>query len=120
VMLRAAWLRNWLYHGQHLLYGVQYLSSDLRTSSAIAYGHQITASVDTSVFLPVFIFFPVFALALAGFAAFTVWGNSTAGGSGPGRGDGPPGPQAAPDPPDGSQLADLDLSAAKVPASLTR
>lgn len=120
VMLRAAWLRNWLYHGQHLLYGVQYLSSDLRTSSAIAYGHQITASVDTSVFLPVFIFFPLFALALAGFAAFTVWGNSTAGGSGPGRGDGPPGPEAAPDPPDGNRMADLDLSAGKVPAVVTR
>jgi hypothetical protein len=116
VMLKATWLRNWLYHGKHLLYGVQYLSSDLRTSAAIAYGHQITASVDTSVFFPVFIFFPVFALGLAGFAAFTVWGNSTAGGDSPGRGGGgPPRPEAAPDPPDGIGLA--DLSAAKVAVS---
>ncbi len=117
VMLRVAWLRNWLYHGQHLFYGVQNLSSDLRTSPAIAYSHQITASVDTSVFLPIFIVFPVFALALTGFAALTVWGNATTGGDsrGPGGG-GPPGPETAPDPPDGIWLA--DLSTDKVAASL--
>ena len=46
VMLQAAWLQNWLYHGQHLLYGVQNLSSDLKALPAIAYSHELTGSVD--------------------------------------------------------------------------
>ena len=69
VMLKAAWLRDWLYHGRHLLYGVQNLSSDLSTPSAIAYSHQLTGSVDAQVLNVIIIFFPVIALMLTAFVA---------------------------------------------------
>jgi len=68
-MLKAAWLRNWLYHGQHLRYGVQNLSSDLRTLPAIAYSHELTGSVDAQVFHAIIIIFPLIALVLTAFVA---------------------------------------------------
>jgi hypothetical protein len=106
VMLREAWLRNWLYHGQHLLYGVQNLSADLRTMPAIAYGHQLTGSVDASAFNFICVAFPLIALVLSAFAALILWGDATAGQGHPRPGGGgPPGPEPAPDPPDGGQLA---------------
>ena len=112
VMLRSAWLRSWLYHGHHLLYGVQNLSSDLRTSSAIAYSHQITGSVDVSAFNFIFIAFPLIALVLTAFAALVLWGDATAGRGDPRRGGGgPPGPEPAPDPPDGGRLTVTDADA---------
>jgi hypothetical protein len=99
-MLRVAWLRNWLYHGPHLLYGVQNLSSDLRTLPAIAYGHELTGSVDASAFLLVCVAFPLLGLALTVWGALSLWGNAAAGRGGPRRGGGgPPGPELAPDPP---------------------
>jgi hypothetical protein len=106
VMLKEAWLRNWLYHGQHLLYGVQNLSADLRTLPAIAYSHQLTGSVDAGVLNAIIIFFPLIALAPTACAAV-----SRTDGAAPGQGDprrgggGPPGPGPAPDPPDGGQPA---------------
>jgi hypothetical protein len=102
VMLKAAWLRNWLYHGSHLLYGVQNLSSDLGTPSAIAYSHELTGSSDASVFLLICIAFPLIAFPLIGWAALSVWGNGAANPGGPRRGDGPV-PEPAPEPPDGGQ-----------------
>jgi hypothetical protein len=108
LMLRASWLQNWLYHGRHLLYGIQSLFSNFATSPVIAYSHQLTASVDTSVFILMFMFFPVLGLGLTGFAAMCVLGNTPTGGDGPRPGGGgPPGPETAPDPPNGFQLADL-------------
>ena len=98
VMLKEAWLRNWLYHGQHLLYGVQNLSSDLRTLPAIAYSHEITGSADAGVFLFIFIAFPLIALLPTGLVALCRWDAAAAGRGGPGRGDGGPlGPEPAPD-----------------------
>jgi len=78
VMLKAAWLRDWLYHGQHLLYGVQNLSSDLKTLPAIAYSHEITGSVDAQVFHGIIVVFPLIALILTALAA-TVPGGAAAG-----------------------------------------
>jgi len=102
VMLREAWLRNWLYHGQHLLYGVQNLSADLRTVPAIAYSHQLTGSVDASAFNFICVAFPLIALVLSAFAALILWGDATAGQGHPRPGGGgPPGPEPAP----GGQLA---------------
>jgi hypothetical protein len=102
VMLREAWLRNWLYHGQHLLYGVQNLSADLRTVPAIAYGHQLTGSVDASAFNFICVAFPLIALVLSALAALILWGDATAGQGHPRPGGGgPPGPEPAP----GGQLA---------------
>jgi hypothetical protein len=102
-MLKAAWLRTWLYHGDHLLYGVQGLSSDLRTLPAIAYGHELTAAVDASAFLLMCIAFPLIALALTGFGALSVLDNVPPGQGDPPSGGGPSGPQAVPDPPDGAR-----------------
>jgi hypothetical protein len=108
VMVKAAWLRNWLYHGQHLLYGVQNLSSDLKTLPAIAYSHQITGSVDAGAFIAILIVFPVIALATTVLAAMGLVGDTPAGRDDPRRGDGgSPGPEPAPDPPADGRLADL-------------
>jgi hypothetical protein len=103
-MLKAAWLRNWLYHGPHLLYGVQNLSSALSTPSAIAYSHELTGSSDTTTFLLICIAFPLIALPLTGWAALSAWAGGVAAPGGPGRGSGP-GPEPAPEPPDGGQPA---------------
>ncbi len=93
VMLKAAWLRNWLYHGQHLWYGVQNLSSDLRTSPAIAYSHELTGSTDAGVLLAMCIAFPVIAFTVTAFAALGRTGDAAAGRGDPRRGGGgPPGP----------------------------
>ena len=106
VMVKSAWLRNWLYNGQHLLYGVQKLSSDLKTLPAIAYSHQITGSVDASAFLIILIAFPVFALGPTVLAAMPLAGDTLSDGDDPRRGGGSPGPDPAPEPPAGGALPD--------------
>ncbi|HEY6311041.1 MAG TPA: hypothetical protein VIY52_09585 [Streptosporangiaceae bacterium] len=104
VMLKAAWLRNWLYHGQHLLYGVQNLSSELKTLPAIAYSHELTGSVDAGVFNGIIIAFPLIAFGLTVCVALSRSGDAAAGRGDPRRGGGgPPGPEPAPDPPDGGR-----------------
>jgi hypothetical protein len=118
VMLNAAWLRNWLYHGHHLLYGVQNLSADLRTLPAIAYSHELTGSVDASVFLAICIAFPLIGFGLTVWGALSLWGNAPAGRGGPRRGGGPPGPEPAPDSPDGGRLAGLTDDAAGLAVGL--
>ena len=106
VMLKAAWLRDWLYHGQRLLYGVQNLSSDLRTLPAVAYSHELTGSVDADVLNAIIIFFPLIALVPTVCVAMSRTGDAAAGRGDPRRGGGgPPGPGPAPDPPDGGQPA---------------
>ena len=122
VMVRAAWLRNWLYHGHQLLYGVRNLSSDLRTLPAIAYGHQLTGSVDQGVFWIICIVFPLIAL-LGTSMVVIVAAGATAGHADPrpGGGGGPPGPGPAPDPPPGGQPGvtdeDTDLTAGLLASS---
>jgi hypothetical protein len=99
VMLKAAWLRNWLYHGPHLLYGVQNLSADLRTSSAIAYSHELTGAADAGALLLMCIAFPVIASALTAGAALGRAGDQASGQGDQGRGGGgPPDPEPTPDP----------------------
>ncbi|HEY6789531.1 MAG TPA: hypothetical protein VI365_19710 [Trebonia sp.] len=50
--------------------------------------------------------FPLLALVLTGLGALIVRGNAATGQADPPRGGGgPPGPEAAPNPPDGAQLA---------------
>ena len=104
VMLKAAWLRDWLYHGPHQLYGVQNLSSDLRTLPAIAYSHELTGSVDAGVLNAIIIFFPLIALVPTVCVAMSRTGDAAAGRGDPRRGGGgPPGPGPAPVPPTGGQ-----------------
>lgn len=112
VMLKAAWLRNWLYHGRHLLYGVQNLSSDLRTLPAIAYGHELTGSVDAGVLNAIIIFFPLIALAPTALAAVCQADDAAPAPGDPRRdGGGPPGPRPAPVPPHGGQRIVTDADA---------
>jgi hypothetical protein len=118
-MVKTAWLRNWLYHGPHLLYGVQNLSADLRTLPVIAYSHELTGSMDTGVFFAMLIIFPLITLVLTMWVALSVSSGDAAAGSGGQRpGGGPPGPEPAPDPPDGGRLADLPDDAASLEAAL--
>jgi hypothetical protein len=119
-MIRAAWLRNWLYHGQHLLYGVQNLSAGLKNAPAIAYGHQLTGSVDAGAFFAMLIIFPLITLVLVVWVAMSVLsGDAAAGRSDPRPGGGgPPGPEPTQDPPDGGRLAGLALADAGLAAAL--
>jgi hypothetical protein len=104
LMLNAAWLRNWLYHGQHLFFGIVGLRSLLRgDQAAITYSHELTASVDASAFLLICIAFPLIALVLTRLGAPSL--GDAAAGHGPGGG--PPGPERAPDLPDSGQLAGI-------------
>ena len=124
LMLKGAWLRNWLYHGQHQFFGIAGLRSLLDGNlTAIAYSHELTASVDSSIFLVMCIAFPLFALALAGMAALGALGNAAAelGGDPPRGGGGPPAPRAVPDGPGGAQLATLTRhDAGPVPGPASR
>jgi hypothetical protein len=124
LMLKGAWLRNWLYHGQHQFFGIAGLRSVLDGNpTAIAYSHELTASVDSSIFLVMCVAFPLLALALAGMAAAGALGSAAAepDGDPPRGGGGPPAPRAVPDGPGGAQLATLtrhDAGPATGPASL--
>jgi hypothetical protein len=89
-MVRASWLRNWLYHG-HVLAGVGGLRLLVRADpAALAYSHQVTAAVDAPPFLIICVVFPLIALALTGPRALIARGNAAAGQSGLARGGGGP------------------------------
>jgi len=109
VMVKAAWLRDWLYHGSHLLYGVQNLSVDLKTLPAIAYSHELTGSADQGALFVMCLFFPLIALLVTPCVAGIRCDDAAAG-----RGDqrpgggGPPGPDPAPDPPAGGRPSVTD------------
>ncbi len=110
LMLRAAWLRNWLYHGQRQFSGIAGLRSLLDGNlAAITYSHELTASVDSSIFLVMCVAFPLIALALTGLPALDALGSAEAehGGEPPRGGGGPPAPKAVPGGPGGAQLAAL-------------
>ncbi len=110
LMLKGAWLRNWLYHGQHQFFGIAGLRSLLDGNlTAISYSHELTASVDSSMLLVMCVAFPLFALALAGMATLGALGNAAAeqGSDPPRGGGGPRAPRAMPNGPGGAQLATL-------------
>ena len=107
LMLRAAWLRNWLYHGQRQYFGIAGLRSLLHGNLAgIAYSHELTASVNSSMFLVMCVAFPLIALVLTGLPALGALGSAETeqGGEPPRGGGGPPAPKAVPDGPGGAQL----------------
>jgi hypothetical protein len=109
VMLKAAWLRTWLYHGQHLLYGVQNLSADLRTLPAITYSHELTGASDTSAFYFICVAFPLIAVVPTMLAAVVRTDDAAAAPGNPRRGGGgPPDPGPAPVPPDGGRVVTDD------------
>jgi hypothetical protein len=111
LMLKAAWVRNWLYSGSHQLFGVVGLRSLVQGNwPAISYSHEITGSVDTSVFIVICIAFPLIALALTGMSALDLGEPATRLDNPPSDGGGgPPGPDPgpAPPPPGGARLPGL-------------
>jgi hypothetical protein len=105
LMVRAGWLRQWLYHGQHQLYGIAGLRSLVQGNpQAIAYSHQLTGSQDASVFLVICVAFPLLALALTGLS-FLDLGEPATRPDNPPPGGGGSGPRLVPPPPGGGQLA---------------
>jgi len=93
LMLKSAWIRGWLYHGQHL------------TASAL-YGRELYASGDVAFYAVICVVFPIIGLmaGLGGSGYANVTGPLPDGGGPPGPPG--PGPEPAPDPPDGGRQAD--------------
>ena len=89
-MLTSAWMRGWLYHGQHL------------TASAV-YGRELYASEDVAFYAAICVAFPIIGAIMGAF------GSGMARMTGPltdgDRPPGPPGPDPVPAPPDGARLA---------------
>jgi len=94
LMLKSAWARDWLYHGQHL------------TASAV-YGRELYASQNVAFYALICVLFPVIGLVmgLAGSGYANVTGPLPGEGRPPGP-PGPPGPAPVPDPPGGGRQAD--------------
>src|ERR1700722_11969984 len=95
LMLNSAWVRGWIYHGQHL------------TASAV-YGRELYASQDVQFYIVLGVVFPIIGLivGLAGSGYADVVGPLSDN-DGPG---GPPdhgGPEPVPAPPDGGRQADV-------------
>jgi hypothetical protein len=95
LMPRAAWLRNLLYPGQHLL-------------PAVAYSHEFAASERVGGYGLILLAFPVIGLVM-GLFGVAIGNSATSSGSSPGGG-GPPGPEPVPDPPDRGLAADAGVS----------
>ena len=95
LLIRSAWVRGLLYHGQHL------------TASAV-YGRELWASENVSGYAAAWILFPVFGtiMGLFGVAIVQGWATTQPDGGQPPPPSGPPGPEPLPDPPDGRRLAD--------------
>jgi hypothetical protein len=95
LLLRSAWVRHMLFHGQHV------------TASAV-YGRELYASQNVMGYFFLLVGFPVIGL-LLGLAGAGV-ANPTPrlpDAGGPGRPPGPGGPEPVPDPPDGGRQADV-------------
>ena len=90
LMPRAAWLRQWLYPGQHL-------------QAAAAHSHQLAAGKSVGGYGLILLIFPVIGF-LLGMASAVPADSATSPGPSPGGG-GPPGPDPVPDSPDGGRLA---------------
>ena len=91
LLVRSAWVRDWLYHGQHL------------TASAV-YGRELYATQNATGYFFLLVAFPFLGLLLGLVGA----GISNVAGTQP-DGSGPPGPgepEPVPDRPDGGRLAE--------------
>ena len=109
LMINASWLRNWLYHGRHLLFGVAGLQPVLRGNpGAIAYSHQITAVSDAGALGALGIGFLVIAALETGLVGWLMWETARMEPDDPRRSDGgQPDPEPAPYRPSGARLADI-------------
>ena len=97
LMVRSAWVRDLLYHGQHL------------TASAV-YGRELYASQDVSAYVILFFGFPFIGLVMGlvgtGFANLK---PRLPDGGGPGGPPGHDGPEPLPAPPDGGRHVDAEI-----------
>ena len=94
LLVKSAWVRGLLYHGQHL------------TASTV-YGRELFATQNVGSYLLLCVAFPLIGLmmGLVGAGAANATRPLPDGGR-PGGPGGPPGPEPVPDPPDGGRLAD--------------
>ena len=99
LMVRSAWVRELLYHGQHL------------TASAV-YGRELYASRDASAYFLLFFGFRIIGLVMGlvgtGIANIKPRLPDGGGPSGPGGPPGPGGPEPLPEPPDGGRHVDAE------------
>ena len=95
LMLKSAWVQDWLYHGQHL------------TASAV-YGRELFASQDAGGYIVLLVGLPIIGLimGLIGTACASP-AHRLPDSGGPGRPPGPGGPEPVPGPPDGGCQADV-------------
>jgi hypothetical protein len=100
LLVKSAWVRGVLYHGQHL------------TASAV-YGRELFTAQDVVGYSLLCVAFPIIGV-LMGMA-----GAGYANATGPlpdgGRPPGPPGPEPLPDPPDGGRRADAGADQDRLP-----
>jgi hypothetical protein len=97
LMLKSAWVRGWLYHGQHL-------------SASALYTHEFNASGGVAFYALICVIFPIigFLMGLVGSGYANVTGPQPDGGRSP-HPPGPPGspgPEPVPDPPGGGRQVD--------------
>jgi hypothetical protein len=94
LMLKSAWVRSWLYHGQHL------------TASAL-YGRELYASGDVAFYAAMGVVFPIIGV-IAGLAGsgYAHTPRPLPDSGGPGGPPGPDGPEPVPGPSGGGQHAD--------------
>jgi hypothetical protein len=103
LMLKAAWLRHWLYHGE--------------LTGATVYRHELRASENVIAYFLICLAFPVIGLIMGSLAVACFMPVPRQSGPQPGNGGGGggPGPEPAPDPPDGGRRTDADRDRVLVP-----
>jgi hypothetical protein len=103
LLVKSAWVRGLLYHGQHL------------TASTV-YGRELFATQNVGAYLFLCVAFPIIGLVMGavGGGCANVKDLLPDGGRPPGRPD-PPGPEPVPDPPDGGRLADAGADQDRLP-----
>ncbi len=108
LMINTSWLRNWLYQGRHLLFGVAGLQPVLRGDpGAIAFSHEITGASDSRALIVVFILFMLIGAIETGALAMFMRANAQMERDNPPRGDGEePEPEGRPEGPGGAHLAE--------------
>jgi hypothetical protein len=96
LLIRSAWVRDWLYHGQHV------------TASAV-YGRELYASQNATGYFFLLVAFPIVGLILGvtGAAIANPVPRLPDGGGPPGP-PGHGGPEPLPDPPDGGRQAEVN------------
>jgi hypothetical protein len=94
LLVRSAWLRGWLYHGQHL-------------TATVVYGRELFATGNLVGYFGLLVAFPFIGLmmGLTGAGIATTIRPLPDGGR-PGGPGGPPAPEPVPDPPDDGRLPD--------------